>query len=78
MRTFLTRLGVVVLAAASAGGCLATAGCASPRRPLATIGASYSIMRDPVALEAMASESGPVLDAASGRFAGVSGRDDAR
>jgi hypothetical protein len=57
---------------------LATAGCASPRRPLVTVGASYSIMRDPTALEALAAESGPVFDTASGQVAGVVGRDDTR
>ncbi len=78
MRSFLSRLGMVVLAAASVGGLLAMSGCASARRPPVTVGASYSIMRDPAALEAMASESGPVFDTASGQVAGVVGRDDVR
>ncbi len=53
-------------------GCgLVLPGCSQPRRPLVTVTATYSIMRDPVALEAVARESAPVADTASGRVAGV-------
>lgn len=53
------------------GGGLVLPGCAKARRPLVTVAATYSIMQDSPALEAVARESTPVGDTASSQVAGV-------